>query len=342
MNLTNHQDIPVEIIRAIEANDKHVVRGDISVTQLIDSPQVRILKKIHRDKIEEDAADRLFMLLGTVMHSILESGMYEGGDLRKIMGAMEALTDIRKKGISSAVSEDAGTAFTVLADFLRTHFKEELQKNKVLYEQTMIIEVGGMTISGTCDLFRITEGALEDYKLTSTWAFIFPESKKDWERQQNIYAYMLTDAGFQVKSLCINAMFRDFSKSKIIQNKDYPPRQFMHIPLKMWSKGEQLQYIADRVALHLKAEEDGYASCSNEEMWASADAYAVMIKGKKRAHRVFPDETLAIQEKEIQDFSGKEASIQYRPGERKRCESYCPVSKFCPQFAEYKKAKEGL
>ena len=73
MPLTNRHHLPEPILRALE-NDPYPTgkTGDLSVTQLIDAPQIRILERHHRHEIQEDAADRIFSLMGQLTHTLLE------------------------------------------------------------------------------------------------------------------------------------------------------------------------------------------------------------------------------------------------------------------------------
>lgn len=72
MRLTNKLDLPESIVRAV-ANDGYS-RGDadISVTQLIAPPRQVALMEQHADEIEEDVSDRIWSLMGQVVHGILE------------------------------------------------------------------------------------------------------------------------------------------------------------------------------------------------------------------------------------------------------------------------------
>lgn len=71
MRVTNKSGLPESIVRAI-TNDPYEGGGDISVTTLIAPPQMRLLKNHHHDELEEDAADRIWSLIGQAVHSILE------------------------------------------------------------------------------------------------------------------------------------------------------------------------------------------------------------------------------------------------------------------------------
>ena len=56
------------------ANEPHYDSGDshFTVTQLIDSPRVRILREKHADEIQDDVYENIFRLVGTAIHHIAE------------------------------------------------------------------------------------------------------------------------------------------------------------------------------------------------------------------------------------------------------------------------------
>jgi hypothetical protein len=71
VNLTNTYGLPEALVRAIK-NDPYTGGGDISVTKLIDAPQVRVLRKQFGSAVVEDVSDRIWSLLGQAVHTILE------------------------------------------------------------------------------------------------------------------------------------------------------------------------------------------------------------------------------------------------------------------------------
>lgn len=82
MNLTNLHDLPEAFVRAV-TNDPYTGGGDISVTKLIDSPQVRILRKQYGHAVVEDVSDRIWSLLGQSVHTILERAGNETSDIQE-------------------------------------------------------------------------------------------------------------------------------------------------------------------------------------------------------------------------------------------------------------------
>jgi len=71
MNITNRLNLPLPIVRAV-TNDPYSQRGDISITGLIQPPRIRQLAIRHGNNITIDASDRIWPLLGSNVHYILE------------------------------------------------------------------------------------------------------------------------------------------------------------------------------------------------------------------------------------------------------------------------------
>jgi hypothetical protein len=78
MKITNKSCLPEALVKAV-SNDPYVkADDDISTTQLIDSPQIRALKRENSEEIEEDVSDRIWALLGQSIHTILERANLTG------------------------------------------------------------------------------------------------------------------------------------------------------------------------------------------------------------------------------------------------------------------------
>ena len=74
MITTNKENLPQILVQAITTQGKKYSRGnaDISVTQLIDAPLQRILKKKYWNEIVEDVSDKFWAFWGSMGHQILE------------------------------------------------------------------------------------------------------------------------------------------------------------------------------------------------------------------------------------------------------------------------------
>jgi len=71
MELTNRLNLPSTIVSAIQRDPYHQ-DGDISATGLIEPPRIRQLNSRYRGEITADVADRVWPLLGSNTHYILE------------------------------------------------------------------------------------------------------------------------------------------------------------------------------------------------------------------------------------------------------------------------------
>lgn len=316
ITLTNKYNISDAIVKACSV-DNHVTIGDISVTQLIDSPQVRMLRK-HND-VEEDVSDRIWMLMGTAVHYVVELGEIESREARQILEAAEVF-----------MKHDAKEAAEWMYRFVEKHYPNHRDKD-ILTEVTLSHTINGMTFSGTFDRYTISKGLLDDYKNTSVYAYINAEARKKWDAQLNVYAFLLRENGYEVNAAQITAIFRDFSAGQRFQ-KGYPQKPIATFPVKLYSHKKMLEYLTERIRLHKNAElHNKIPDCTSKEMWATTDTFAITGPGRKKAIRVFPDKDLAQAFLLGDGAKYPKAFVEVRPGERKRCDSYCAVSKVCPQ-----------
>ncbi len=72
MIITNNFNLPDPIVRALSHDDYTRGESNRSVTQLIDAPRVRILKKEHAEKITYDASELIWIALGKAIHRMFE------------------------------------------------------------------------------------------------------------------------------------------------------------------------------------------------------------------------------------------------------------------------------
>lgn len=78
MKITNLTGLPEPIYKALLSDDYTKGHSNRSVTTLIDSPRVRILRKEHDDDITEDASDMVWSVLGRAVHKIFEDQSADG------------------------------------------------------------------------------------------------------------------------------------------------------------------------------------------------------------------------------------------------------------------------
>ena len=72
MILSNTLGLPEAIVEAVRNDDYDPGESDITVTQLIAPPRLVALRRLHDSELREDASDRIFSLMGQIVHGILE------------------------------------------------------------------------------------------------------------------------------------------------------------------------------------------------------------------------------------------------------------------------------
>jgi hypothetical protein len=281
MRITNTNNLPLPLVAAV-SHQRTPTPDSISVTTLINPPQIRLLTLKHWDEIEEDASDRIWATMGSLMHTLLEQHTPMTGHQS---------------------------------------------------ERTLETEVEGVKVTGTFDLFK-EDGLVTDYKFVSVYTTM-GGIKPEWIAQLNLYAELLRRAGERVEALQIVAIYRDWSKNKA-HDHSYPDSQVQIFNVPLWSSEAANTFLTGRVRLHVAAQNGmAHASeCSPEERWARAVTYARMKPGRKSAIKLYDDYGEAHRAASDNEY------IVTRPGLNVRCESYCAVSSFCPQFARLKQTQE--
>lgn len=78
MKITNKQNLPDPLFKAVTTQSHSKEGADYSVTELIKPPRITALEKQFWDVLEEDASDRLWSLMGQMGHQVL-SRSADGG-----------------------------------------------------------------------------------------------------------------------------------------------------------------------------------------------------------------------------------------------------------------------
>lgn len=324
--LTNKSNLPETIFKAVSYDTHRTIPGSISVSQLIDSPRVRLLKK--KFEYEEDVSDMLYALMGTSLHHIIERANIASVRERAFTLVQETLEgdEQNKKAV----------------EWLRKKQNELFQnESEWLTEQTLGMEVDGTAICGTFDAYHKPTKTLYDYKMCSTYAWTNDKSRKKWKQQTNVYATLLEDAGHPVEKIIVVALFRDWSSHGYAKSKDYPKAQLCELPIELNPRedkdGKQgrMTFIRKRIKAHKDAETAvRLPLCTGTERWADSDMWAIKEKGKKKALKLAETEAECKRWVEESRFAGsnKEYETEFRPGVSNRCEKFCPVAAHCDQF----------
>jgi hypothetical protein len=275
MNITNVHGLPEALVKAVK-NDSYKGGGDISVTKLIDSPQIRLLSKKHHEVMVEDVSDRIWALMGQAVHHVLERSAEE----------------------------------------------------HAVIEERFYMDVDGWKLSGAVDRLIPSQKVIQDWKFVSTYK---ADGDESWTKQLNILRMLAKANNIEIDKLEIIAIFRDWQRAVAKRDQDYPQTIVKIISVPVWSDDEAMAYIRERIALHQKADAGESVECTDQERWMAQTTYALMKEGGKRASKV------ALTKEELGE-PAKGYEIVERKGGYRRCEEFCAVSQFCPQF--FKDSKE--
>ena len=306
MRFTNKHNLPDPVFRAL-TEDKYSRGGaDLSVTQIIDSPRVSLLRQEHDDEIEVDAIDQLWSVFGTAVHNIFEE-FAEG----EYIPEQRLYIDTQGLTVSGAMDIQQVGEYQKIWDY------------KVTSAYTLVFGPQAKAKDGS----------------------IIYLGKPEWANQLNVYAHLRrkgyvkddaskTPIGGHTDGLRIIAILRDWQRSKALKDSSYPQIPIALIRIPVWSPEEQERYFEERVAVHREAramyESDGILPlCSEEERWYKGTKWAVMKPGRKSALRVLDSRA------DAEEYAGdtKGLYIEERRGESVRCEmNFCNVAPWCEQF----------
>ena len=336
VKIKDPQNVPALFLKAL-SRDYHAVDGDISVTELISPPQIRVLKKLDFTA-ELDSSHEIWRMIGPAMHGMLEDAGYSGAIdsliLKKAAGVLTAMYNNSK-------DKKLANAAKWLKDLSRMVAPAD---GRFELERTLSYRFPefGMKLYGTFDVKDNMLSRIEDYKLTKSWAFKFQEEKDEWEQQQNVYRYMLyKETGEVIDSLRIWGVFRDWNGAHVIK-KNYPPRPIMPIDLNVWDMDRAEQFVRTRLELHSAAANGEIVLCSGKDRWAESEQYKIYRPGLKTALFSTDNEDIAKDRLSEIELRYPGAYIESIPGINKRCREYCPVAQVCQQWKNIQeKIKNG-
>ena len=319
MKITNKTGLPGPIVKAVENDQWDRGAADISVTELISPIRQVALNTHYREQIEEDAADRIFALMGKVGHGILEKAGYDAFQEERLYqrfgtwtlsGQVDSLYLENLKDDTWGIDDYKFTSLYVAKNASEANSRVQswrLQLN--LYR--MLAEHNGFPIS-----------RLRLVMLLRDWSVL--GAKRDPESPQ---------------------------KQVVVFEVPLMPLE----PLQLWTRNKIEQHMEAQQGFDQKGQGE-LPFCTDEETWRRPSVFAVMKDGRKSALKLESSEVEAAMwacqngygklqatshNDEIACTLKNGISIVERPGEFVRCENYCAVAKFCDQHKEQKHDETG-
>lgn len=309
MKITNTTGLPEPIVKAVMETEYVPSGADISVTSLISPIRQVALRAAHRDELVEDAADRIFALMGKIGHGVLEASGYDIFSEEQMFMKLGAFT---------------------LSGRMDGLYLEELEPDPAVIEPQSA---------------RSHQWGIDDYKFTS--AYVVKTGRKpgersridDWFLQLNLYRMLAEENGFDIGRLHLVMLLRDWSVLAAKRDPEFPQKQVVVISVPLMEMQQLKSWTQNRIEKHMEAQQglDQYGQnhlpeCDEEERWTKPAVYAVMKEGRKSALKLETSEVDAQQWMQANGKIGDKVSIVHRPGENVRCANYCEVSEWCEQY----------
>ncbi len=234
------------------------------------------------------------------------------------------------------ITEDASDRIWMLLGSAGHEVLRRSADKKRIVEERAIVEVivGGIKykVGGQID-YAESDKCIWDFKFTSVYA-AKEGTKPEWDQQLNCYRWMAAQYGIEIHHMQIVCIYRDWSKSKASREPDYPQSGVRTFGIPKWTDESVLEFIKWRILVHQDAKRE-LPLCSPEETWEKPEVWAVKKnRSSARALKLFTNE----QSSKIYAEDVGAGFIEYRPGERPRCESYCRCAPFCDQWKQFKEA----
>ena len=171
----------------------------------------------------------------------------------------------------------------------------------------------------------IDNNEVTDYKVTSAYS-VQRGLKEDWEKQLNLYAWLLRQNDITATKLNIVCICRDWVRSRVGKY-NYPESMVVVLSVPIWRDGRQDDYVDQRIRVHTQ---EATIPCTPEERWARG-AYQVNPMhsggGKPRSFDTMGEATNYVNKQKTGAYSIVDGNAKYI-----RCESWCEVADFCPQW----------
>jgi hypothetical protein len=200
----------------------------------------------------------------SIVQAVLNDSYVGGGDISVTQLIQPPY--LRRLRQQHPLQEDVADRIWSLVGQVGHAILERYSPVNALKEERLYMSVNGWDVSGQFDLLE--DGVLSDWKFTSIWAGM-NGGKEEWTQQLNLLRLLCDnqlantrDKRYRVNKLQIIAIYRDWQKSKLKREEDYPPSQVDVIPIELWDRDRAMEYLDKRVALHQNADPD---PCSDAE-----------------------------------------------------------------------------
>lgn len=295
-----------------------------------------------------------------ILNALRESIFEYSTDRKKFMSQFEgqydfefSVTDLTRPTKQYWLSKRYGDEITIdlvkdnywsllgsIAHFILEHYAPA--HYLVEERQHCILNVDGHRVlfHGKPDAYDPEIKMLYDYKFTSPYSFL--NLKWEYEFQLNANKYLFDTRGIKTDRIANVYMFRELNAQHQRTIPNYPTKFIEVKEFEPWERSVTENKIKELIlekinASQLKRKE--LPDCSDEERWMRDSRWVAYKRKKATKKEPYPDFSSkaflwADTEQELNqqlEVVNEEVKKEYRPGEAKRCDSYCAVAPWCHQ-----------
>lgn len=336
MRVTNRLGLPAAFVNAVSVR-RHNAPGCYSATTLNKGVKEIILTDRHFDELEVDAADSVWAVWGTAVHTLFQA-QDEGflvGLLRSFIAECKNAPII---GDDGELEKDERPLLIRLAELLEARIKAKFSKDTFV-EERFEVPLSKSKITGQVDSYDMENATIYDWKTASVWKVQLKDFA-DWRLQGLAYAWLLTKSGLAVNKCRFVALLKDHSKTKAKNDREYPQSpvyvyEFDVTPDDLAATERRITNKVAEIEAAYKLADDEIEECSAAERWADGEKWAVMKNGRKSAVKLFDSEA------DADAFAGEMGNshyVEHRPAVSRKCADYCPCKDFCNFYKAIKEA----
>ena len=290
--ITNKYNLPQVIVNAV-VNDPYDSSGsDISTTQLIKPPRIRILQEKNADLIEEDVSDRIFSLVGQNAHHIIERACTKNDISEKrlfykindwiLSGQLDLLTS------NNELIDFKVTSVWTAMDALKSEKSEWEQQLNILdflcHHNASELKVGEKQLKPT---------TLNILAILRDWSKLKSYQSQDYPKQQVVMIPIRKWSLQQQREFV-------FSRIQLHQSAERMDNTPVCTPKERWQKKDTYRILKDGRKTALR-----------------------VLDNKEQV-------TQYLKEKDLVDKKG--IQVVLAKGEETRCLHYCNVNQFCNYY----------
>ena len=315
--LTNTTGVSLSLAAwlAHDSYDHDPREKSISATSLIQSVRKTILKMRYPELSDNyDISTRLASKMGTALHDSIEN-VWVSGAYRDALQQLGHPSKIIDKIVVNPTPED------LLKDVIPIYLEQRGER-----------KLNGWYVTGKFDF--IAEGTLEDFKSTTTYAYIKRSNDHQYRLQGSIYKWLFPDI-IQKEYMNIQYIFKNYSPAQL-RTRGYPQSNPLAYKVPLMTIEETNSYISKRlrdIDNAMLSPDDELPLCTAQDLRIEPSVWKY-YKNPSKTIRSTANFTTQAEAYSRRAMDGNVGIVKEFKGSPKAC-TWCPVTSKCNQAQVY-------